>query len=60
MENLGINVLYSKYEELKEKVGAEKLLECLIQQMSSNTLQDLLEQAFIDFDEYDEDLNPGD
>lgn len=60
MENLGINVLYSKYEELKEKVGAEKLLECLVQQMSSNTLQDLLEQAFIDFDEYDEDLNPGD
>ena len=60
MENLGINVLYSQYEELKEKVGAEKLLECLVQQMSSNTLQDLLEQAFIDFDEYDEDLNPGD
>ena len=60
MENLGINILYSKYEELKEKVGAEKLLECLVQQMSSNTLQDLLEQAFIDFDEYDEDLNPGD
>ena len=56
MENLDINVLYAKYEELRDKVGAEALLEDFVQQMSSNQLQDLLETAYTNFDmEFDED-----
>ena len=56
MANLNINVLYAKYEELRDKVGAEALLEDFVQQMSSNQLQDLLETAYTNFDmEFDED-----
>ena len=56
MANLDINVLYAKYEELRDKVGAEALLEDFVQQMSSNLLQDLLETAYTNFDmEFDED-----
>ena len=56
MANLDINVLYAKYEELRDKVGAEALLEDFVQQMSSNQLQDLLETAYTNFDmEFDED-----
>ena len=56
MANLDINVLYAKYEELRDKVGAEELLEDFVQQMSSNLLQDLLETAYTNFDmEFDED-----
>ena len=56
MANLDINVLYAKYEELRDKVGAEALLEDFVQQMSSNQLQDLLEDAYTNFDmEFDED-----
>lgn len=56
MANLDINVLYEKYEELRDKVGAEALLEDFVQQMSSNQLQDLLETAYTNFDmEFDED-----
>lgn len=56
MANLDINVLYAKYEELRDKVGAEALLEDFVQQMSSNQLQDFLEDAYTNFDmEFDED-----
>ena len=56
MANLDINVLYAKYEELRDKVGTEALLEDFVQQMSSNLLQDLLETAYTNFDmEFDED-----
>ena len=56
MANLDINVLYAKYEELRDKVGAEALLEDFVQQMSSNQLQDLLETAYTNFDmEFGED-----
>lgn len=56
MANLDINVLYAKYEELRDEVGAEALLEDFVQQMSSNQLQDLLETAYTNFDmEFDED-----
>ena len=56
MANLDINVLYAKYEELRDKVGTEALLEDFVQQMSSNQLQDLLETAYTNFDmEFDED-----
>ena len=55
MANLDINVLYAKYEELRDEVGAEALLEDFVQQMSSNQLQDLLETAYTNFDmEFDE------
>ena len=44
------------YEELRDKVGAEALLEDFVQQMSSNQLQDLLETTYTNFDmEFDED-----
>ena len=53
-----MNVLYEKYEDLKNQIGAEALLEDFVQQMSSNQLQDLLEDAYknadIPFDD-DED-----
>ena len=59
MANLEIGVLYAKYEYLRDKVGAEDLLEDFVQQMSSNQLQDLLEDAYkhndIPFDDEDED-----
>ena len=59
MANLDINVLYQKYEDLKNVVGADELLEDFVQQMSSNQLQDLLEDAYkhfnIPFGEDDED-----
>ena len=56
MTNLDINVLYAKYEELRDKVGAEALLEDFVQQMSSNQLQDFLEDAYTNFDmDFDED-----
>lgn len=56
MANLDINVLYAKYEELRDNVGAEALLEDFVQQMSSNQLQDFLEDAYKNFDmEFDED-----
>lgn len=55
MENLDINVLYAKYENLKEQVGAEELLENFVQQMSSNALQSYLEDSCKDYDvEFDE------
>lgn len=58
MANLDINVLYAKYEELRDKVGAEALLEDFVQQMSSNQLQDFLEDAYTNFDmDFDEDSN---
>ena len=50
MENLEMSVLYQKYEELKDRVGAEELLEDFVQQMSSNLLQDLLIDAYKNFD----------
>ena len=50
MANLDINELYALYEDLKENVGAEELLEDFVQQMSSNQLQDLLEQSYKNFD----------
>lgn len=49
-----INELYSKYENLRDKVGAETLLETLIQGMSSDELQENLEFAC---KEYDEDFD---
>lgn len=59
MANLEMNVLYQKYEDLKNVVGADELLEDFVQQMSSNQLQDLLEDAYknfnIPFGEDDED-----
>ena len=45
MANLDINVLYAKYEEVRDEIGAEALLEDFVQQMSSNQLQDFLEDA---------------
>lgn len=50
MANLDINVLYQKYEDLKNQYGADAVLEDFVQQMSSNQLQDLLEQAYTNFD----------
>ena len=50
MANLGINVLYAKYEELRDQVGAEELLEEFVQEMSSNALQTFLEDACKSFD----------
>ena len=50
MENLEMSVLYQKYEDLKDWVGAEELLEDFVQQMSSNLLQDLLIDAYKHFD----------
>lgn len=50
MANLDINVLYQKYEDLKNQYGADAVLEDFVQQMSSNQLQDLLEQAYANFD----------
>ena len=59
MANLDINVLYEKYEYLRDRIGAENLLEDFVQQMTSNQLQDLLEDAYknadIPFDDEDED-----
>lgn len=49
-----INELYSKYENLRDKVGAESLLESFVQAMSSDELQENLE--FI-CKEYDEDFD---
>lgn len=49
-----INELYAKYETLKEMVGADTLLETLVQGMSSNELQENLEFAC---KEYDEDFD---
>lgn len=50
MANLDISVLYQKYEDLKNQYGADAVLEDFVQQMSSNQLQDLLEQAYTNFD----------
>lgn len=59
MANLEINVLYEKYEYLRDKIGAEALLEDFVQQMSSNALQDYLEDAYknadIPFDDDEEE-----
>lgn len=59
MANLEINVLYQKYEDLKNVVGADELLEDFVQQMTSNQLQDLLEDAYkhfnIPFDEEEDE-----
>ena len=49
-----INELYAKYETLKEMVGADTLLETLVQGMSSDELQENLEFAC---KEYDEDFD---
>ena len=58
MANLDINVLYAKYENLRDLVGAEALLEDFVQQMSSNLLQDLLEDAYKNFGmDFDDDLS---
>lgn len=51
MANLDINVLYAKYENLKEKYSAEKVLEEFVQEMTSNQLQELLEGTCKSFDE---------
>ena len=57
MENLDINELYAKYENLREQVGAEELLEDFVQQMSSNALQSYLEDACKNFDvDFEEDI----
>ena len=58
MANLEINELYAKYENLRDLVGAGSLLEDFVQQMSSNQLQDLLEDAYTHFGlEFDDDLS---
>lgn len=49
-----INELYAKYENLRDRVGAETLLETLVQGMSSDELQTNLEFAC---KEYDEDFD---
>lgn len=50
-----VNELYSKYENLRDEVGAEKLLEEIIQEMDTDQMKDMLEsvcRAFdVDFDE---------
>jgi hypothetical protein len=57
MENLDISVLYAKYENLKEMVSAEDLLENFVQQMSSNALQSYLEDACKDYDiDFEDDI----
>ena len=57
MANLDINVLYAKYENLKERVGAESLLEEFVQQMTSNALQEHLEDTCKNFDiDFEEDI----
>lgn len=56
MANLDIKVLYEKYEFLKDRYGAEQVLEEFVQQMSSNQLQDLLEDTYKHWDLiFDED-----
>lgn len=50
MSNYDINTLYTKYEYLKNKFGAEAVLEEFVQQMSSNALQDYLETTYENFD----------
>ena len=59
MERMEMNVLYRKYEELRDLIGAEALLEDFVQQMSDTQLQDLLEDAYknadIPFGDEDED-----
>lgn len=49
-----INELYAKYERLRDQVGAETLLESLVQAMSSDELQENLEFVC---KEYDEDFD---
>ena len=56
MANLDIKVLYEKYDFLKDRYGAEQVLEEFVQQMSSNQLQDLLEDTYKNWDLiFDED-----
>ena len=56
MANLDIKVLYEKYEFLKDRYGAEQVLEEFVQQMSSNQLQDLLKDTYKNWDLiFDED-----
>lgn len=50
MANLEIGVLYAKYEDLKNQFGADAVLEDFVQQMSSDQLQDLLVDAYKNFD----------
>ncbi len=50
MANLDINVLYAKYENLKESFSAEVILEEFVQEMTSNQLQELLEGTCKSFD----------
>ena len=50
MANLEIGVLYATYEDLKNQFGADAVLEDFVQQMSSDQLQDLLVDAYKNFD----------
>lgn len=52
---------YEKYEYLKENFGAEEVLEELVQELSTDKLEehmnDIAKAFDVDFDEYEEDFD---